>query len=195
MVEFAKQHPSLRVHTEYSESYVDVIAGGFDVCIRAGTLEDSQLVASRLCNQSRILTASPAYLARAGEPRHPSELSQHHCLGHTGLNSYPDWQLTRGDMRETVSVKSAFISNEGEPLLDAARSGMGILGASNWLVARDVAAGRLVRIIRGWTFDTQSAIYILRPSIQFTPNKTSAFLRFMEQAFRNGPPWMSLPQS
>lgn len=190
MVDFASTHSGLTVHAEYSESYVDVIAGGFDVCVRAGTLDDSRLVASRLCDQNRILSASPAYLARAGEPRNPSELSKHSCLGHTGLNSYPDWHLTRGETRETVSVKSTFISNEGAALLDAACSGMGILGSSNWLVAKDIAAGRLVRIMRGWTFDTKSAIYVVRPSIKFTPHKTTAFLRFMENAFRNGPPWM-----
>lgn len=192
MAEFAITHPGLTVHAEYSETYVDVIAGGFDVCVRAGTLEDSRLVASRLCDQSRILSASPAYLARAGEPRHPSELARHSCLGHTGLSSYPEWHLTRGDTRHTVSIKaSTFVSNDGEALLDAARGGVGILGSSNWLVARDIAAGRLVRVIKGWTFDTRSAIYIVRPSVRFTPHKTSALLDFMVKAFRNGPPWMT----
>lgn len=192
LAEFAKKHSGLTVHTEYSETYVDVIAGGFDVCVRAGTLEDSRLVASRLCDQSRILSASPAYLARVGEPRNPSELITHSCLGHTGLSSYPNWHLTRGGSSETVTVKSTFVSNDGEALLDAARSGMGILGSSSWLVARDIAAGRLVRVIRGWTFDTKSAIYVVRPSIRFTPRKTTALWTFMQAAFRDGPPWTSL---
>lgn len=193
MTEFAVRHPSLSVTTEYSDVYVDLVAGGFDAAIRVGALEDSRLVARRLCSHTRILCASPAYVDAHGMPRHPAELSGHTCLGHSGLRTFPDWELSQGRTRTTVITRSTFTSNDGEALLDAARQGLGILGASNWLVARDIAQGALVQVLSGWKFDTASAVYLVRPSSKFNPPKTLAFKRWIEACFAQGAPWDLLP--
>lgn len=186
---FAKAHPAITVHVDYGDQYVDVIAEGYDACIRVGTLQDSQLVATRLCSHSRMLCASPAYLAQHGTPQQPQDLTTHRCLGHLGLRSYPEWHLSRGRQQQIVMARGSFMSNDGESLLEAARQGLGILGASNWLVATDMQQGRLVPVLPGWTFDTTSAVYLVRPSIKFTPHKVIAFKHWMENAFMHGPPW------
>jgi len=189
---FAHAHPRLAVHTDYSDKYVDVISEGYDACIRVGALEDSQLIATRLCNHSRILCASPQYIERNNLPVHPKDLLNHNCLGHSGLRTYPEWILYRGEEEIAITARGNFVSNDGEALLDAARRGIGVLGSSNWLVARDIAAGNLVPVLPGWTFDRRSAIYLIRPSIKFTPSKTAAFKAWVEQAFSSGAPWDKL---
>lgn len=192
ITEFARAHPRLTVHTEYSDKYVDVISEGYDACIRVGKLEDSRLVANRLCDHSRILCASPEYIDRFSSPGHPRDLLTHNCLGHTGLRTYPEWNLYRNEEKITVIARGNFLSNDGEALLNAARQGIGILGSSNWLVARDIAAGTLIPILPGWTFDRESAIYMIRPSVKFTPSKSVAFKSWMERALSNGAPWEKL---
>ena len=192
VAQFAQAHPRLTVHTDYSDKYVDVIAEGYDACIRVGALEDSRLIANRLCSHSRILCASPQYLERHTRPAHPKELANHNCLGHTGLRTYPEWVLYQGEEALAVTARGSFVSNDGEALLDAARQGIGILGSSNWLVARDIAAGTLVPVLPGWTFDRQSAIYFIRPSVKFTPSKTAVFKAWVEKAFSSGAPWEKL---
>lgn len=189
VAQFAIEHPSLIVHTEYSDNYADVISEGFDVCIRVGVLQDSRLIATRLCDQHRILCASPSYLQRHGEPEHPRDLAEHNCLGLTGLRTYPEWHLHKGRNSELVMARGVFVSNDGEALLHAARLGIGILGCSNWLVARDIQGGRLKQVLSGWTFDNASAIYLVRPSVKFTPQKTIAFKTWLEKAFIDGAPW------
>lgn len=190
--QFAQAHPRLTVHTDYSDKYVDVIAEGYDACIRVGALEDSRLIAKRLCSHSRILCASPQYIERNTCPAHPDELVNHNCLGHTGLRTYPEWILYQGEEAIAVTARGNFISNDGEALLDAARQGIGILGSSNWLVAKDIAVGTLVPVLPAWTFDRQSAIYFIRPSVKFTPSKTTAFKAWVEKAFSSGAPWEKL---
>jgi len=80
-------------------------------------------------------------------------------------------------------------SNDNSALLDAARAGIGILGAGEWLVTRDIAAGTLVRVLPDWAFDVDGGIYLVRPSAQHAPARTDAFLEWMREQFRHHMPW------
>ena len=77
----------------------------------------------------------------------------------------------------------------GPALLDAARAGIGILGAGEWLMARDFAAGTLVRVLPKWAFDLDGGIYLVRPSVKFAPARTQAFAAWIGDQFKHGMPW------
>jgi DNA-binding transcriptional LysR family regulator len=186
---FLRQYPALTVEVDYSERYVDLVAEGFDAAIRVGVLSDSRLVARRLGDLRRVLCASPDYLRHHGIPVTPQELAGHNCLGFTGLASFPEWRLSDGRTTETATVQGSLISNDSSALLDAARAGIGILGAGEWLMAQDFAQGTLVRVLPGWTFDADGGIYLVRPSVRFTPARTDAFVEWIGEQFRHGPPW------
>ncbi|HEC0414434.1 TPA: LysR family transcriptional regulator, partial [Pseudomonas aeruginosa] len=141
LAEFALAHPQVVLETDYSERFVDIIAEGFDLAIRVGELADSRLVARRLCAHRRILGAAPDYLKRHGVPRIPADLAAHNCLGFSGLHSYPEWKLTRQDEQQPVRVRGSMVSNDNEALLCAARQGLGIFAAGEWLMSRDLEAG------------------------------------------------------
>jgi len=187
--EFLAAHPLLSIEADYNERFVDIIAEGFDAAIRIGELNDSRLIAKRLSDHRRILCASPAYIKQHGAPKSPHDLTSHNCLGFTGLASFPEWRLSKGDRRETVVARGTMIANDSEALLAAARAGIGILGAGEWLMSRDIATGQLVRILPEWDLDVQGGIYLIRPSAKFTPATTMAFKEWIEAKFRHGPPW------
>ncbi|MFO6380339.1 substrate binding domain-containing protein, partial [Pseudomonas aeruginosa] len=117
---------------------------------------DSRLVARRLCAHRRILGAAPDYLERHGVPRIPADLAAHNCLGFSGLHSYPEWKLTRQDEQQPVRVRGSMVSNDNETLLCAARQGLGIFAAGEWLMSRDLEAGRLVRVLPEWQLDADA---------------------------------------
>lgn len=187
--EFLLAHPLVSVEADYNERYVDVVAEGFDAAIRVGTLRDSQLVAKKLCDHHRILCAFPDYLQHHGTPEKPSDLASYNLLGFTGLSSFPEWRLSKGDHREIVFTRGTLIANDSETLLAASRAGIGILGAGDWLMSRDIEAGHLVRVLPDWELDAQGGIYLVRPSVSFTLARVKAFVDWISAKFAYGPPW------
>lgn len=186
---FAMAHPEVLVKVEYAERFVDVVAEHFDAAIRIGELEDSRLVATRLCEHRRILCAAPAYLQRHGTPQVPGDLAQHNCLGFTGLRSYPEWRLTRDGVTESVQIQGTLISNDNEALLAAARLGLGIMAAGDWLVSPDIAAGHLVPVLAPWGLNAHAGIYLVRSSGRFSTAAMAAFKAWMVGQFAQGAPW------
>lgn len=189
--EFLRQYPALHLDIDYSERYIDLIAEGFDAAIRVGVLSDSRLVAKRLASHRRILAASPRYLRHYGVPQTPQDLSEHNCLEFASLANYPEWELTTGKRSQTVRARGTVRSNDSMALLDAARAGIGIIGAGEWLMTRDLASGKLVRVLPEWSFGTNGAVHIVRPSTRYPLARTQAFVDWITGVFSNGAPWES----
>jgi DNA-binding transcriptional LysR family regulator len=187
--EFLKAHPQVSIIADYSEGLVDIIEQGFDAAIRIGELEDNRLIATKLSNHRRILCASPAYLQVHGVPATPEDLLQHNCLRFSGLASFPLWRLHRGHELQTVSVKGNLTASDSESLLAAARADAGILGAGDWLMSRDIAAGKLIHVLPDWQLDSAGGVYLVRPSARFPTAVVVAFKQWLEAMFAPAPPW------
>lgn len=187
--EFLEAYPQVSIAADYSERLVDIIEEGFDIAIRIGELEDNRLIAKKLCDHRRILCASPAYLQRHGVPQHPRQLAGHNCLRFSGLASFPQWRLYSGDQQQSVTPRGNLTANDSESLLAAARAGAGILGAGEWLMSRDLAAGRLVRVLPDWQLDPTGGVFLVRPSARFPAATVLAFKEWIEARFRPAPPW------
>ena len=85
--DFLNTYPDITLNAELSDRYVDVVAEGYDVVIRAGKLKESSLIARKL-TESRLMTiASPDYLERHGTPQTPAELNGHPCICRTDLHT------------------------------------------------------------------------------------------------------------
>ena len=82
--DFQERHPLLRVELDLYNGLRDLVGEGFDLAIRSGVEQDARLVARPLFVLQEITCASPAYLARHGEPQRPAELAERECL----LNSH-----------------------------------------------------------------------------------------------------------
>lgn len=187
--EFLSAHPGVSIVADYSEHVVDIIEQGYDLALRIGELEDSRLIANKLCEHRRILCASPAYVERCGMPLTPADLIEHNCLRFSGLVSFPEWKLHRAGRQESVTTQGTLTSNDSETLLSAAMAGTGILGAGEWLMSRQLASGELVQVLPDWRLDSVGGIYLIRPSAKFPAATVLAFKAWIESRFVDVPPW------
>ncbi|NDL65232.1 LysR family transcriptional regulator [Acerihabitans arboris] len=187
--DFARRYPGLDIEVDYAERYVDLVGEGFDAALRLGTLGDSRLVARKLGDHRIVLGASPDYLERHGVPASPGALAAHNLLRYTGPVSTPEWRMRRGNLRETILPAGSYRSNDIGALLEAARQGIGIVGFGDWSMARDFAVGTLIQVLPQWHFAIDEGIYLVRPSRQFTPARTGAFIQWITRLFAGGLPW------
>jgi DNA-binding transcriptional LysR family regulator len=148
LVDYLAAYPEVSTELVLNDRVVDLVEDGFDVAVRIGTLADSGLIARPLAPYAMLICAAPSYLARAGKPKTPADLMRHQCLGFTHWRHRGGWRLGRKDIDKGQVPVSRFESNNGPALRMAALAGFGLVMQPRILVAEDVAAGRLVAVLK-----------------------------------------------
>ena len=176
------------IHMVLEDRFVELVAEGYDMAIRVGVLEDSSLKARKLAETTRVLAASPDYLARMGVPRTLDDLHEHRLLHYTHLATGNFWRLRgpSGEERQ-VRVGGRLTANNGDSLMKAAEAGIGIAMLPSFILGDALADGRLVEVLpeRGW--DTLG-IYAIYPEGRFTQPKLRAFIDFLVEHFKGRGP-------
>jgi DNA-binding transcriptional LysR family regulator len=187
--DFLSSFPQVTLEAEFSDRYIDLVHERFDLAVRIGTLENSSLIARTLASNERIAVASPDYIARHGAPAAPDDLARHCCLVNPRLKGYPSWRFHRNGSGTTVTVKARMIADDSSSLATAAVAGLGITVCARWLLADELADGRLVHVLPEWQFEHSGNIHLVRPSARYTPVKTRVFVDWLIGQF-NPPPWL-----
>jgi len=183
-----KAFPELAIDLSLSDRFVDLVDEGFDLAVRTGALPDSRLVVRRLCENRRILVASPDYLRRRGSPEAVADLARHECLIFTALSRPRNWRLTGPAGTADIAVSGPVASDNGEFLIDLAQRGQGIAFAATFVAHQALKAGDLVQVLPDHEFEPAS-IFAAYPSSRQLSSKVRAVVDHLAQAFRDPPPW------
>lgn len=180
--EFRRFYPEVYIQLFLGEEVIDLVAKEVDLAFRVwkGPLPDSTLTARRLGELPIGIYAAPAYLERAGVPQHPSDLAQHACLVTQLFFDRPvlEWPLSNGGKESDFPVRPVVVASDLEGLHDFLLAGEGLQLTLHMNVAKDVAAGRLVRVLPEWE-GPEAAVYALRPGGRVQSPKVKAFLDFL----------------
>ena len=110
---FAKQHPRIELKADLDDHVADIVGQGFDMAVRIGRLNNSSLVARRICASHRLVVMSADYAERNGLPTSLEELSRHAAITYTNIRAHDEWQFSAGNAIRTVRLKSALQVNNG----------------------------------------------------------------------------------
>ncbi|CAJ0785401.1 LysR family transcriptional regulator [Ralstonia chuxiongensis] len=189
--EFAAQYPDISLDLQVSDRIVDLVAGNFDIGLRAGILADAEVVAYSLCRYRRLTCASPNYLAQHGVPRHPSDLPAFACLSYRHDALAVTWDFLVDGQRQSYGIQSSYASNESYALLAMTRAGMGISRQPDWLVEDDLRTGRLVTVLDDFALPIghdAPGIYAITPRQRYRTAKVEAFLAFARESVGEAQP-------
>ena len=153
-----------------------MIDGRIDVGLRIGQLADSGLVARKVGEVTRLVLASPAYLARRGEPATPREAAEHEVIYSGFSGSGPEWRFRE----QTVRLAPRMLVNGVDAALVVARAGRGLVRALSYQVLDDLQSGALVRLLRGYE-PPPSPVQLVAPSRHLSA-KARAFMEHAAQA-------------
>lgn len=147
---FTERYPHIVLEIQLSNHDADLIGEGFDLAIRARAQPDSGLVARKLEDAELVIVAAPAYLQRHGVPASLEELQAHRCIAferpRTG-QSVPWLAMRDGRQIEFAPRAAVRITDDILGVSSAALYGMGIGQSYRFIVAAELAAGRLVELL------------------------------------------------
>jgi DNA-binding transcriptional LysR family regulator len=167
-------HPRLDAVLSLDDRVVDIAGGTSDVAIRIGVAGDTSATMLKLADNSRVLAASPAYLDRRGRPGAPEHLSAHAFLRYG--DGVAPWALSGPDGRTaTVAAVPRLRVDNGDTVHDWCLAGHGIMMRSIVDMGRDLAAGRLERVLPDWDGGA-APVVALFASRHNQPRKLRAFL-------------------
>jgi DNA-binding transcriptional LysR family regulator len=181
MAGFAKHHPGIRCRLLLADDETDLVATGIDLALRISYPMDGSFIARPLRPVPRYLCAAPDYLARRGTPERPEDLLSHDCLHYNLIREHDEWTFATPGGEQSVAIRGAFCSNNGDVLCEAAIQGLGITLLPNFIVAPALAEGRLVRLLARFE-RSPLTLFAIYPSRQFVPAKVRLLLAFLEQA-------------
>lgn len=183
LAEFLAGHPGVTVNMVLNSQYVEFISEGFDLAIRLGEMEDSSLRARKLMDTTRRMVGSPAYFARHGRPDRIDDLNNHRLLHYSSDASTGVWKvLAPSGERRHVRFAGGLTVNDGQSLLNAAISGLGIAWLPKFLYQDALRQGQIVEAIPDLPVDPVGA-YAVYPPGRFTQPKVRAFIDFLTGRF------------
>lgn len=163
---------------------VDLASGHIDMAIRVGWLVDSSLQARKIGSFRQCLVGAPAFADRIAAARDPDELVTLPFIANMALREPLLWQFSRGDLDRCAVRLQASIAIDTTPgVLAAVLAGGGLSVLPDFLVADDLAAGRLIHILPQWQLPS-GGIHTVYPAARFRPPKVTAFVEMLIAAQR-----------
>jgi DNA-binding transcriptional LysR family regulator len=184
---FLAEYPGIRFEVVATDDYINLEAEKIDLSFRIGVEADSHHVSRRLMSAARIFCASPAYLASAPPIRTPQDLSGHPFLAFITSGMEPVYSAHGPDgSNHEFSVTCRAITSSGMSLREWCRAGVGLCRMPEFMVASDIADGRLVHVLPGFTTSEAALHAVFRPD-RLRPANVNRLLMHAEAWFRAKP--------
>lgn len=189
MLDFARTYPDITVDLDFSDRRVNLIEEGVDLAIRITSQLDPLDVARRIGSSRLAVLASPDYLARHGEPRHPAELISHACLLYSeGPAQAHGWTFTVDGQTRRFPCQGPIRANNGDALADAAVRGLGIVLQPTFIAGPAIESGRLKPILTDYPMP-ELGIYAVLPGNRYVPHRVRVLIDYLAERIGEKPYW------
>ncbi|ROP59463.1 DNA-binding transcriptional LysR family regulator [Enterobacter sp. BIGb0383] len=191
LVEFARRYADIELDVSFNDRLVSVVDEGFDLALRIGHLEDSNLIARKLCDIRVITLASEGYLAARGVPEHWSQLAQHDCIIDTNFREPGQWRYRDAHGHtHTQTVRAKMRFSNAEVCLQAACADLGITRLPTFVASRAVQEG-LVRPLLQTCEAAPLGLFAVYSPAKYLAARSRLLIDFLIAAFAGQPDWDS----
>lgn len=150
---FLRDYPDVRIALDATNRRVDVIEAGLDLAIRVRLppIEDSELAMRQFGISEMILVATPDVIRAYGEPAAIENLVNMPLLSMAAPDGRKIWRLNNLSGQEAeVAIVPRFATDDLLTLKGAALDGLGAALIPAHLVAEEIEAGLLTRLLPEW---------------------------------------------
>ncbi|MFI4889933.1 MAG: LysR family transcriptional regulator [Steroidobacterales bacterium] len=193
ILDFARRYPEVSLDIDYVDRRSNLIEDSMDLAIRITQRLEPGNVARRIGSSRMLVVASPEYLGKHGEPRHPKDLIHHECLAYSGTARQHTWEFLVDGRPQAFPIRSRLQANNGDALVDAAIAGFGLTYAPEFMSADALATGQLRQTL-GDIAATELGIYGVLPSHRHVPHRVRVLLDFIAERLAHEPRGQPAPK-
>jgi DNA-binding transcriptional LysR family regulator len=190
---FLALHPEVSLSLNLSDRVVDIARESYDCSVRVGDLPDSSLVSVRLADNRRLCVATPAYLKRAGTPKHPGELSRHECLTlSSDASQTRGWAFTVDGELVHLRPRGRLDCSDGQVLHAWCSAGLGLAWRSTWEVEQELNRGELISVLDDFAAPP-NGIYAVFPHAKHLALRVRLWIDFLKHSYGDSAYWNKAP--
>jgi DNA-binding transcriptional LysR family regulator len=183
---FLKANPGITIEITTEDSFIDVLAAGFDAGIRYEERLEQDMIAvpigPRL--QRYAAAAAPGYLAAHGRPDHPKDLLGHACIRHRFASGVTiAWEFERNGEIVRISPPGPLVATTIDLEISAAVAGLGVIKCFEGYLAPALASGALVPVLEDW-WQSFSGPFLYYAGRRHIPAPLRAFIDFIKSRGR-----------
>jgi len=178
---FLAAHPGITLEVTTNDTFIDVLAAGFDAGIRYDERIERDMIAVPIGprRQHFMAAAAPAYLAGRGEPKHPRDLLKHACIGHRfDSGALAAWEFERRGEVIRITPDGPLIASVIELERSAAVAGLGVIYTFEEFLRPAIQSGTLVPVLQDW-WQSFSGPFLYYPSRTHMPGPLRALVDFL----------------
>ena len=151
--EYLRRHDRMKVEIVTEGRLIDIIKDGFDAGVRLAEAVPQDMIAVPLGPDTRhVVVGAPSYFANKSRPTAPADLMDHECIrARYSSGALYRWEFERHGEAMRIDVPGSLTLDEPDMMAQASRAGLGLAYVGEWMVADDIASGRLVEVLSEWT--------------------------------------------
>lgn len=184
---FTKKYPEVTLDVTVTDTELDIVEHGFDAGIRLGDVIEQDMIAIPITGKQReVVVATPTYIALHGKPRHPRELTEHHCVGWRpapGRAPYR-WEFCDKGQHFDIAVEPQITTNDMSLMVRTALADGGITFGIEETFRRYIERGQLVSLLEEY-LPPFPGFYLYYPNRHNLAPKMRALIDHLRTSYDN----------
>lgn len=173
---FTRRYPGCKVDAILSDQTLDLMTANIELAIRVGWLAESSLQARKIGAFRQLLVAPSTMTAQLAGLTAPQDIAALPFVANTALRDHQRWHFAHATHApQSVDVQPGIFLDATLAVREAVCQGAGISVLPDYVVADDLAAGRLLHVLPQWQLPS-GGIHAVFPATRFRPAKVRAFV-------------------
>lgn len=181
-LEFAKIHPSIKLHLKTTDQPLDFTRDNVDILIQINNKTIDSLVNIKVGKTKQILCASPEYIEKNGMPTDPEQLVNLNCLFLNENDADSSWHFIKNAQDSIVQLNKSNVVKHIGVLQHSIEQGEAIGYLPDFIVAEKLENETLIAIMQDWQLqgNLHNDIYLQLLPNKKLPNKSQVFIDFIK---------------
>jgi len=181
---FAEQYPEVELEVDFNDRWVDVVGEGYDVAIRIGVLEDSNLIARKLAPCPIVLCAGKKLNELHGLPNSVEQLADYPGIVYNKHEQKEVWRFKEksSGLVSSKTLNRNFATNTAEMQLEACLSGLGVALLPIFTADPYLRSGELIELFPDCYTYPERGIFAMYPQNSYLSARTRLFIDWLSES-------------